>query len=500
MNTHRMRRLALTIATGVIAMTSPQCQAKDSPAGRTRPAAVAGQFYTGSAAALRREVEKYMSEATATLPSPTRMIVSPHAGYVFSAAVAANAYAVIDHSVTTAILLGPSHNAWFEGLSIADVDSYETPLGRVAFDRDMVAALRKSPLVHSVPEADGPEHCLEVQLPFLQVVVPQCRIVPIIMGHVDPAKVADLIRPLITERTLVIASSDLSHYKTHEQATATDKASIDVVLKSDLTGKIDACGEAPIRVLMHLAKAQGLKAVLLDARNSYETAPVAYRDKSRVVGYASIAFVAGDSPAGGKAEAAAKPAAAETKTSDDVDEATKAYLLKLARAALEASVRGQKAPSTADAPKSTRSPSGCFVTLHKRGELRGCVGYIEPVKPLADAVVDMAKNAALHDTRFSPVTPDELSAIDVEVSVLTPPRSLEFSGPDDLLAKLVPGRDGVILKKGWYQSTFLPQVWDQLPDKVGFLQHLSLKAGMDADGWKDAKVETYRAIHFAEKK
>jgi AmmeMemoRadiSam system protein B len=128
MRARQVQRVTYGILTGVVLMTTLDCRAGEPTAGRTRPAAVAGQFYTGSAGALRREVEKYLAEATAKLPSPTRMIVSPHAGYVFSAPVAANAYAVIDRSVTTAILLGPSHHAYFEGISIADVDSYETPL------------------------------------------------------------------------------------------------------------------------------------------------------------------------------------------------------------------------------------------------------------------------------------------------------------------------------------------------------------------------------------
>jgi len=209
--------------------------------------------------------------------------------------------------------------------------------------------------------------------------------------------------------------------------------------------------------------------------------------------------------ASGKAEAkkaaegaaeSAGPAAAKDR--DDLSPDVKTFLLTLARQNLDASVKGLSPVVPDNPPASTRENRGCFVTLTKHGALRGCIGYIEGIKPLFEAVIDNAKNAALSDPRFPPVAPDELSSIEVEVSVLTKPEPLPYSSPQDLLDKLVPGRDGVILSKGYHQSTFLPQVWDQLPDKVDFLEHLSMKGGMPRDGWKTADVKLYRAVHFHE--
>lgn len=367
-----------------------------------------------------------------------------------------------------------------------EVDSFETPLGRAALDGEAVKVLVTSPLTGYVPQADAPEHCLEVQVPFIQVAFARARIVPVLMGRVDAGAVAKLIGPLIDNNTLVVASSDLSHYHASDEARRIDKESIQTIVSGSLDGPIDGCGEAPIRVLMMLAKQLELSPVVLDARNSHETAP-RYGAKDRVVGYAAIAFVpqaAGSAAAGGEGELSAE---------------TKSYLLKLARTSLEACVRGQKLPSTADAPSAAKVASGCFVTLHKHGQLRGCIGTIMPEDPLADAVVDNARNAALQDPRFPRVTPDELTDIDVEVSVLSVPARLEYSSPEDLLAKLVAGRDGVILEDGARRSTFLPQVWEQLPDKISFLQHLSTKGGMAPDGWKRSTVKTYRAVYFGEK-
>ena len=199
-----------------------------------------------------------------------------------------------------------------------------------------------------------------------------------------------------------------------------------------------------------------------------------------------------------KESASSKNAGPSQPPGKDLPADVKSFLLKLARESLEASVKKQAPPQPENPPEITKKRQGCFVTLTISGELRGCIGYIEGIKPLYEAVIDNAKNAALSDPRFPSVTPDELSRIRIEVSVLTPPVLLDYKDPQDLLNKLVPNEDGIILQKGFNQSTFLPQVWEQLPDKVQFLEHLSMKGGMPADGWKTATVKRYRAIHFQE--
>ena len=143
---------------------------------------------------------------------------------------------------------------------------------------------------------------------------------------------------------------------------------------------------------------------------------------------------------------------------------------------------------------------GCFVTLHKNRELRGCIGTIEPEKALIDNVADNAANAAFRDPRFSPVSLKELDSIEIEISVLTPPRQLTFTDGEDLKQQLKPGIHGVILSRDWHRSTFLPQVWEQLPDKEMFLRHLCQKGGMEGDCWKstDTRVEVYTAAYFSE--
>jgi hypothetical protein len=238
---------------------------------------------------LKRDIGSYLSKGK-KLPSPPVMLISPHAGYVFSGPVAGIGYAAVDKKVTTVFLLGPSHHAVFNGVSIADVDSFETPLGSIPLNAAIVKKLRGNPLVSSVPEADIPEHSVEVQLPFLQTVLGHFSIVPILTGRVDLPSVADMILPYINETTLVVASSDFSHYQSNAKARQLDDASIKTILSGEESGDIDACGEQPIRVVMHLAKKLSLSPVLLDARTSYDTAPQ-YGPPNRVVGYASIVYV-----------------------------------------------------------------------------------------------------------------------------------------------------------------------------------------------------------------
>jgi MEMO1 family protein len=463
--------------------------------GDVRQPAVAGQFYPADAVQLKRDVERYIAGGSA-LPVAPRIIISPHAGYVFSGPVAGKGYATIDKSVKTVVLLGPPHRIAVHGIAVSSAAWFETPLGRVPVDKEKVQKLLKDRLAYVDDQAHEPEHSLEVQLPFLQVRLGPFKIVPLLVHGVDPQKAAELIYPLIDAHTLVVASSDFSHYKSRNEARTTDDASIASIMSGAAEGFIDACGEMPVRVVMALAKKMGLSPQLLDARTSFDTAPQ-YGSEDRVVGYASIVFLpAGKTQAASPAVAA--PPAPHQKEKGGLTPDEKGFLLKLARASLEASVKAEKLPLPADVPAGVKGNQGCFVTLTENGELRGCIGYIEPIKPLYQAVMENAGNAALSDPRFPRVTPAELASIKVEVSALTRPEPLDYKDPQDLLNKLVPTVDGIILQKGPYQSTFLPQVWEQLPDKVQFLEHLSRKGGMPPDGWKTANVKRYRAEHFSE--
>jgi MEMO1 family protein len=479
----------LLLLTGVITMfglnSNPLSQES------VRKPAVAGQFYPGNADQLKQQIEKYCEGGLAAGLS-SRFLICPHAGYVFSGPVAGKGYATLDKSVKTVILIGPSHHAWFEGLAVPKEMAFGTPLGNVPIDQDKMKKLFANPNVHINSEAHDPEHSVEVQVPFLQVMLKNFSIVPILTGNITQEKAAEIIFPLIDDHTAVIASSDLSHYKAQDAARKIDDKTIATVMSGTPAGFLDACGEMPIRIIMIIAHKMGLSPKLLDARTSYDTYPQ-YGSDDRVVGYASIVFVK-------EIKAAQSPASLKIVPDEPgLTKETKDFLLTLARKSLAAAVKGEKPPVPENIPASTKEDRGCFVTLTINEELRGCIGYIEPIAPLYKAVIENAKNAALSDPRFPRVTVDELPRIKVEVSVLTKPVVLEYSSPQDLLNKLVPNVDGVILNKGLRQSTYLPQVWEHFSgDKAAFLQNLSLKAGMDPDGWKTSNVKRYRAEHFSE--
>ncbi|MCC7206104.1 MAG: AmmeMemoRadiSam system protein A [Anaerolineae bacterium] len=179
-----------------------------------------------------------------------------------------------------------------------------------------------------------------------------------------------------------------------------------------------------------------------------------------------------------------------------------AILLGIARAAIEAAANGQPRPhpDLAALPPALREPRACFVTLFEYGELRGCTGTLAARRPLADEVSATAIQTAFNDPRFMPVTAQETPSLRIEISVLTPPQTLPYDSPDDLLHKLRPGVDGVLLSLGPYRSTFLPQVWENHPDPAEFLSLLCRKAGLPADAWKTMgmRVEVYQAISFEE--
>ncbi|MBN1131108.1 MAG: AmmeMemoRadiSam system protein B, partial [Chitinispirillaceae bacterium] len=330
-----------------------------------RKPAVAGQFYPANAGQLRQEVERYLAGGK-TLPASPRLLVIPHAGFVFSGPVAGKAYATLDRAVQTVIILGPSHHAWFDGLAVPKEGSFQTPLGSVAIDHVRIKKLLSSPLVRDNSEAHGPEHCLEVQLPFLQVRLKDFKIVPVLTGKIQPEQAAELLLPLMDDRTVVIASTDFSHYMSQENARKTDDRSIATILAGNASGFLDACGETSIRIVMVLARRLGGTPKLLDARTSYETYP-RHGSGDKVVGYASIVYLQSGTTV-------SNSPARQNQESSGVTPEVKAYLLRLARQSLDAAVRGDTPPVPEAIPAPVKDDRGCFVTLTKNGDLRGCIG------------------------------------------------------------------------------------------------------------------------------
>ena len=259
----------------------------------TRPPAVAGFFYPASAAELRRDVQAFLAQAqstTAAKPVP-KVLIAPHAGYVYSGPIAASAYACLAgaaESIERVVLLGPAHRVHVQGMALPAADRFQTPLGEIEIDQEAVSAVLEMPQVITSDQAHAQEHSLEVHLPFLQQVLGTFRLVPFAVGSASPEHVAQVLDRLWGgDETLIVISSDLSHYLPYPRACATDEFTAETILH--LRPQLDhrqACGATPINGLLIAAQARGLEPRLLDLRNSGDTAG----DKSRVVGYASFAF------------------------------------------------------------------------------------------------------------------------------------------------------------------------------------------------------------------
>lgn len=261
---------------------------------QVRPAAVAGMFYADNPTRLRFEVQSCLDAAHGEPMRPKALVV-PHAGYIYSGPIAASAYALLQplrKLVRRVALLGPAHRAWLPGLALPGVDAFETPLGRVTLDRDAIDAIADLPQVGISAAAHAHEHSLEVQLPFLQFVLDEFALVPLLVGGADAEAVAQVLERLWGgDETLIVVSSDLSHFLPYEEARQVDgeTARAILALDADLVGE-QACGAYPLNGLLLVARRRGLRPHLLDLRNSGDTAG----DRAQVVGYGAFAFTETD--------------------------------------------------------------------------------------------------------------------------------------------------------------------------------------------------------------
>jgi AmmeMemoRadiSam system protein B/AmmeMemoRadiSam system protein A len=490
---------------------------------------LAGRWYPADAEVLNKQIEGFFEKAEVQPINNVIAFILPHAGYQFSGQTAAFGLKTTDKKYKRAVIIGPSHRVPMEEvLSVPRVTHYETPLGQIPLDVEFIDRLLKYSVFQNVPGTHKYEHSVQIEVPLLQYYAKDFRLVPIVAGHCSfetIKKAGTILKSLVDNETLVIASSDFVHYGRNysyvpftqdvpEQIKELDMGAYEHIARLDSKGFLGykrrtgatICGYIPVAILLSMLE-EPVEAKLI----SYATSGELTGDFSNSVSYLSVVFSGmwGNSPE-------IEPQHSNGKLTEE----DKKQLLTLARRALVYFLEYRRVPQASELGITINDAMRClraaFVTLKKvpvvensgfeirdssqvpqeKPQLRGCIGDIFPQRPLYKSVIINAIHAGAHDRRFYPVTKDECSHITIEISALTAPKPI--ASPDEIRI----GIDGVVLKKNGHSAVFLPQVApEQGWDVNQMLTRLSLKAGLDADAWKEgANFLVFQAVVFGEEK
>lgn len=452
-----------------------------------RKAIVAEIFYEKKAAILSRQIDLFLKNAKrAPLPiGDIVALIAPHAGYACSGRVAASAYRLIQgKDFEAVVIIAPSHQYGLHGCSIYTQGGYETPLGTAKIDAQLALELSKASGFKFVPQAHKKEHSVEVQIPFIQKTLPQAKIVPIVMGYISDTTIHTLVNALTKvlpgKKVLVVASTDMSHYLPKKEANEIDAKTISLIqsfntsllLKKLKRGENIMCGGGPVVSTLLYAQNRGkVKATTLDYDDSIRCGS----PESQVVGYlAAVLYSVSPTP------------------KFSLSSENKKELLRLARSAINQFIQDKKTINYKTQNLNFLAKRGAFVTLKKRGYLRGCIGFVDAVMPLYQTVIQASLYAATRDIRFPPVSTEELDKLEIEISVLSPPKKIQNP------SLITVGKHGLIISKGDKSGLLLPQVpvennWS----RKTFLEQTCLKANLPKDAWKSgAEIYIFEAIVF----
>ncbi|NIO48820.1 MAG: AmmeMemoRadiSam system protein B [Candidatus Aminicenantes bacterium] len=449
-----------------------------------RKAVWAGQFYEKKAEILSQQIDQFLENAKKTPPPSEEILalIAPHAGYVYSGQTAAYSYRLIQgKDYESVMIIAPSHRYGFKGCSIYSRGGYETPLGVVEIDEPLAAEISKASGYKYVPKAHQMEHSVEVQIPFIQKTLPQAKIVPIVMGYPTRKTITNLAEAMIEvlpgKKVLIIASTDMSHFLPKKKANDTDFKTISLIqsfqtsalLKRLERGENIMCGGGPVVSSLFYAQERG-------------------EAKAEILHYADSSPLGGESQVVGYLAAALYSKNLNPNFSLSLEEKTE--LLRLARSAINQFIREKKIINYSTENLNFLAKKGAFVTLKRKGYLRGCIGFIEPVAPLYQTVIHTSVYAACRDQRFPPVSAEELDDLEIEISVLSPLKKIH----DPSLVRV--GKHGLVISKGNKKGLLLPQVpvennWS----RETFLKQACMKAGLPPNTWKSgADIYIFEAI------
>ena len=447
-----------------------------------RPAAVAGMFYPDAPAELAADVRTHLARAASSAAAhatPPKALIVPHAGFVYSGPIAGSAYARLGpgrDTIDRVLLFGPTHRVPVRGLALPTARAFATPLGPVAVDREACAGALALPQVRESDAAHAFEHSLEVQLPFLQEVLGTFRIVPFAVGDATPEEVAEVMELLWGgPETVIVVSSDLSHYHRYAEARTMDRA----------TGGCHRCA------VRHARPRAGVRGDP-DQRAAARRAPA--RTRAAAPRSAQLRRYRGRQVARGRLCVVRVQRSGRYPMAELISDG------RCSRSRARRSARSSVSlPRASRVTRRCSAPAATFVTLKQSGELRGCIGSLQPLRPLAEDVRENAIAAAFRDPRFPPLSVREYATTSVEVSLLSADERLDVATEAELLTQLRPGIDGLILRYGGQRATFLPQVWESLPEPRAFVSALKRKAGLPAGFWSpQMSVSRYAVTRWTE--
>lgn len=498
-----MLHIPLLLLASLFLLSSSAHASEFKTSQQPREAILAGGWYPKDPEKLQSSIEGYLHRA-----HPDRLkgrlvaLISPHAGHMYSGAVAAHAYKLLQqHPFDSVVIIAPSHHAAFDGVSVYDQGPYKTPLGEISLDDAFIKKLKTfSPRIKYVKDAHAKEHSLEIQLPFLQTALPNAKLIPLVMGSQNEQTCRMLSNALVKtikaskNTVLLLASTDLSHFFPRNTAKEMDRNVIDAVKNfslAELTACISdescqACGAGPLYAVMQAALALGANSSQV---LKYADSGDVSGDTSSVVGYLAAALTHVEKP-----HHTREKAMTTTQQKPEYTQAERDLLLAIAADSIKAALDGSKYSPPGDLPPKLMKKRAAFVTLNKHGALRGCIGHVIARAPLARTVADMARAAAFQDPRFPKLQRHEFDDLEFEISVLTPMRMI--SSPEEIQV----GVHGVMIQKGFRSGLLLPQVPTEYGwDRTTFLQQTCRKAGLQPDCWKDsgARIEIFSAEVFS---
>jgi len=455
---------------------------------------VSGQFYPSDKNQLNTQIDNFFAQAKVSpVVGLGEVVISPHAGYMYSGGVAACGYKAIEkQKVSTVVILAPTHHARLSGISIWAKGFFEMPFGPAVVDEVFAEKLlKKENYFQFLPQAFEKEHSLEVQIPFIQKTFKDAKIVPVIVGQLGYEQcvaLASALDEIIADRkdVLIVVSTDMSHYHDGKTAKKMDEKTLELIknldardlMKQCSEGSVELCGIFPVVTVLLYAQKRNLDVSILKYADSGDVTG----DKTGVVGYFSAVLYKSD----------------DKKESEGLNGAQKKRLIDIAKQTIEKYVTSKDILEVKENDQRLMTREGAFVTLHKDGKLRGCIGNIVGRDDLYKTVKDMAVASCSQDSRFSAVKKDELNKIEIEISVLSIPRQIKN------IDEIMLGVHGVIVSRGpLHKGLFLPQVaTEQGWTKEQFLSYLCAhKAGLPSDAWKDSstKIEIFTADVFSEK-